>query len=218
MLVNMKLNDYRIIPEEKPQQIVVLLHGVGADGKDLLDLGHVWETILPACVFISPDAPRPYDMAPIGHQWFSLRDRTPSVMAEDMVKNQPIVDEYLDGLLNEFSLPANKLALVGFSQGTMVSLYVGPRRAQQLAGILGYSGALLKPLDLHAELKSRPPICLLHGLKDDVVPPDASQQAQMVFEQQGISCELHMQQNLGHGIDDSGLKLGAAFLQRIFNS
>ncbi|MDX1921942.1 MAG: dienelactone hydrolase family protein [Alphaproteobacteria bacterium] len=212
----MKLNDYRIIPAEKPQQIVVLLHGVGADGKDLLDLGHRWQNLLPACVFVSPDAPHRYDMAPFGRQWFSLKDRTPQVMAADMITNRPIVNDYIDKLLAEFSLPSNKLALVGFSQGTMVSLDVGPRREDGLAGILGYSGSLLSHKSLHAEIRSRPPICLVSGLMDDIVSPDYSKKAQEMLQAEAIPCELHLQPNLGHSIDESGIRIGAAFLQRIF--
>ncbi len=212
----MKFNDYRIIPAEKPKHIVVMLHGVGSDGKDLLDLGHHWQNVLPACVFISPDAPHRYDMAPFGYQWFSLKDRTPQIMAADMITNRPLVNEYIDKLLHEFQLSSDKLALVGFSQGTMVSLDVAPRREQQLAGVLGYSGSLLSHKSLHSEIKSRPPISLVHGLKDDVVPSDYAKKAQEMLQAEGIACELHLQPNLGHGIDDSGIRIGAAFLQRIF--
>ena len=209
------LKDYRILPKSKPQQLVVLLHGVGANGQDLLDLGGLWQTILPDCAFISPDGAEAYDMAPMGRQWFSLRDRSPDVMLKGIQKTQPIVDAYLDGLLKEFSLPAKKLALVGFSQGTMLSLYIGPRRAEQIAGIMAYSGALLGGETLHADIKSKPPITLVHGLNDDVVPAGASKLAQQVLQKEGIACDLHLRENLGHGIDDAGLKLGAAFLQRI---
>ncbi len=211
----MKLNDYRIIPAEKPQQIVVLLHGVGADGKDLLDLGYRWQNTLPACVFVSPDAPHGYDMAPFGRQWFSLRDRTPQVMAAGMITNRPIVNEYINGLLAEFALPANKLALVGFSQGTMVSLDVGPRREDGLAGVLGYSGSLLSHKSLHAEIKSRAPVCLVHGLQDEVVPPDLARKAQEMLQAEAVPCEIHLQPNVGHSIDEGGIRIGAAFLQRI---
>lgn len=212
----MKLNDYRILPAEKPQQIVVLLHGVGADGKDLLDLGHRWQSALPACVFVSPDAPHHYDMAPFGYQWFSLKDRSHEVMAADMITNRPIVNQYINSLLAEFLLPANKLALVGFSQGTMVSLDVAPRREHAVAGVLGYSGSLLSHKTLHAQIESRPPVCLVHGLQDDVVPSDYAKTAQKLLQAEGIDCELHLQPNLGHGIDESGIRIGEAFLQRIF--
>lgn len=209
------LKDYRILPKSAPQQLVVLLHGVGANGRDLIDLGGMWQSVLPNCAFISPDGAEAYDMAPFGRQWFSLRDRSQAAMLSGIQKTQPIVDAYLDNVLKEFSLPANKLALVGFSQGTMMSLYVGPRRTEQIAGIMGYSGALLGAETLHEEIKSKPPICLVHGMDDEVVPVAASRMAQQVLEKRSIPVELHLRENLGHGIDDVGLKLGAAFLQRI---
>ncbi len=211
----MSLKDYRLLPKTKVQQLVVLLHGVGANGEDLLDLGQLWQTILPDCAFISPDGSEAYDMAPMGRQWFSLRERDPAAMLRGIQRTQPIVDAYLDNLLKEFSLPASKLALVGFSQGTMLSLYVGPRRAQQIAGIMAYSGALLGSETFGRDIKSKPPVCLVHGLLDDVVPVVASQMAQQVLQKEGFQCELHLRERLGHSIDDGGLKLGAAFLQRI---
>ncbi|NDE90351.1 MAG: phospholipase [Alphaproteobacteria bacterium] len=211
----MALRDYRIVPKGAPKQLVVMLHGVGANGEDLLDLGHVWKDVLPECVFVSPDGAEAYDMAPFGQQWFSLRDRNPEVMLEGIKKTQPIIDAYLDALLTEFSLPASKLALIGFSQGTMMSLYLAPRRAAQIAGVLGYSGALLNGEALPLEAKTKPPICLVHGVQDEVVPAAASRMAQQIFDKQGFACELHMRDHLGHSIDDGGLTLGAAFLQRI---
>ncbi len=212
----MTLKDYRIIPAGKPQQLVVFLHGVGANGEDLIDLGRMWQPVLPHCAFVSPDGAEAYDMAPFGRQWFSLRDRTPGVMQAGIEKTRPILDSYIDSLMKEFALPASKVALVGFSQGTMMSLYLAPRRTEQLAGVLAYSGALFGAETLHQEIKTKPPICLVHGLNDEVVPAGASRMAQQVLQKEGIAAELHMREHLGHGIDDVGLKLGAAFLQRIF--
>lgn len=215
------LTDTRILPPDTPRQLVVLLHGVGANAHDLIDLGGMWQGILPHAAFISPNGAQPYDMAPpelgqSARQWFSLRDRSQEVMLAEIQKTQPIIDGYLDGLLREFELPASNMALVGFSQGTMLSLFIGPRRKEQLAGILCYSGALLGGELLHAELRSKPPTCLIHGLFDDVVPAAASRMAHSVFEKEAIPSELHMLENLGHGINDAGLNLGAAFLQRLF--
>lgn len=211
------MKDYRLLPNGKPKQLAVLLHGVGANGEDLLGLGEAWQTILPDCVFVSPDAHEPYDMAPFGRQWFSLRDRNPAAMEKGMATAAPIIDAYLDGLMKEFSLPANRVALIGFSQGTMASLYVGLRRKEQLAGILGYSGALLAPEKLHDAIQSRPPVCLVHGMIDEVVPVAASRLAEHTLKQEGVSIDLHLCNGVGHSIDNAGLNLGAAFLQRIFS-
>ncbi len=127
----------------KPRQLVVLLHGVGADGHDLIGLAPYWAPALPDAEFVSPDAPFPCDMAPYGRQWFSLQDRTPNAILGGVRAAAPILDAFLDEALAARGLDASQLALVGFSQGTMMSLYVGPRRAEALAGIIGYSGALI---------------------------------------------------------------------------
>ncbi len=210
------LNDYRILPKTAPKQLVVFLHGVGANGQDLLGLGNEWQKALPECAFISPDGSQVYDMAPFGRQWFSLQDRSSAAILDGAEKTRPVLDSYLDTLLTEFSLPTRKMALVGFSQGTMMSLYLAPRRTEPLAGIMGYSGMLLGGETLHQDIRSKPSVCLVHGLDDTVVPASSSRLAQQVLRKEGIETELHLRDHLGHGIDDAGLAIGAAFLQRVF--
>jgi phospholipase/carboxylesterase len=210
------MKDYRLIPKTKPKQLAVLLHGVGSNGQDLLGLAELWQPLLPDCAFISPDAHEAYDMAPFGRQWFSLRDRDAAKMDAGVERARRAVDMYLDGLLNEFSLPSNRLALIGFSQGTMVSLYAGVRRKEKIAGILGYSGALLGADTLHDSIQTRPPIVLVHGTMDDVVPMAASRFAEQVLKKEGCDVELHLCEGLGHSIDNAGLNAGSAFLQRCF--
>src|SRR5579871_1369604 len=126
----------------KPQSVVVLLHGLGADGGDLIGLAPYWAPQLPTTEFLSPHAPYPCDMAPYGRQWFSLQDRSPNMIVAGVQAAAPILEAYLDDVLRERGLPPERLALVGFSQGTMMALHVGLRRPQRLAGIVGYSGAL----------------------------------------------------------------------------
>jgi len=147
----------------KPRQLVVLLHGVGADGHDLIGLAPYWAPALPDAEFVSPDAPFPCDMAPYGRQWFSLQDRSPSAILGGVRAAAPILDAFLDEALAARGLDASQLALIGFSQGTMMSLYVGPRRAEALAGIIGYSGALIGADTLAQDIRSRPPVLLVHG-------------------------------------------------------
>lgn len=210
------LKDYRLLPNQKPKQLAVLLHGVGANGEDLLGLGEVWQTVLPDCAFISPDAQEPYDMAPFGRQWFSLKNWNADAIEKGLKNAQPILDAYLDGLLAEFSLPHHRLALVGFSQGTMLALYAGLRRKAQLAGILAYSGGMFGTENLHAEIITQPPVCLVHGLDDEVVPPAASRAAHQALVKEQVAAALHLCEGVGHSIDNDGLRAGAAFLQRIF--
>ena len=121
-----------------PKQIVVLLHGLGADGRDLLGLAPEFKDALPDAIFVSPDAPNACDMAPMGYQWFSLREWTPEAILRGVQQAAPVLDAFIDSLLEKYKLPPEKLALVGFSQGTMMSLYVGPRYKNRIAGIMGF--------------------------------------------------------------------------------
>src|SRR5215472_3366546 len=154
----------------KPGRLVILLHGLGADGNDLIGLAPYWAPLLPNAEFVSPNAPFPCDMAPYGYQWFSAQDRSPPAVLAGVRAAAPMLDGFIDEALAERGLGAADLALVGFSQGTMMSLFVGLRRRQQLAGIVGFSGRLLAPELLADELCSRPPILLVHGTEDPLVP------------------------------------------------
>lgn len=204
------MHDTRLLPPAPAKQLVVFLHGVGADGKDLISLGGMWRSRLPQAAFVSPDAPQAYDMAPFGRQWFSLRERTPSALLAGAQETRGLFETYLKKLATDLKVPLSKTALVGFSQGTMMALYTGLRLDETLAGILGYSGALLSDEGITA----KPPVTLVHGKQDDVVPAAASQMATLQLETAGVKTALHLCDNLGHGIDDKGLAIGAAFLQK----
>jgi phospholipase/carboxylesterase len=197
----------------KPRQLVVLLHGVGADGNDLIGLAPYWAPLLPEAEFLSPDGPYPCDMAPMGRQWFSLQDRSPAALLAGIRASAAILDAFLDEALAARGLEDGQLALVGFSQGTMMALYLGPRRAKQLAGILGYSGAMVGPERLAAELRSRPPLLLVHGDADQVVPPQALPLAVAALRAAGMKVAEVVRPGLGHGIDEEGLRRGGLFLK-----
>src|SRR5436190_21852978 len=122
-----------------PQRLVILLHGLGADGNDLIGLQQYWGRLVPDAEFISPNAPFPCDGAPYGYQWFSVRDRSPTAMLAGVRAAAPALDAYIDEELQKRGIEEKDAVLVGFSQGTMMSLYVGLRRERPLAGILGYS-------------------------------------------------------------------------------
>ncbi|UEM18918.1 alpha/beta fold hydrolase [Skermanella mucosa] len=196
------------------RQLVILLHGVGADGDDLISLADYWGALLPDAEFISPNAPDPCDMSPYGYQWFSLLDRSMSAMTAGVKRVAPVIDAFIDQALAERNLTSDKLALVGFSQGTMTSLYVALRRPDSVAAVLGYSGALLAPELLAGEIKSRPPVLLVHGDADQVVPPQALPAAQAALQTAGVPVEVEVRPGLGHGIDQEGLTRGGFFLKR----
>ena len=160
-----------------PEQLAILLHGVGADGNDLIGLAPFFQRTLPGALFVSPHAPFPFDMAPAGFQWFSLQDFSPGVRLAGTRAAAPILDAFIDAQLAEHGLAEDKLVLIGFSQGTMMSLHVGPRRARPLAGILGFSGMLAGPRRLADEIKSRPPVLLTHGDADPIVPAQSLPEA-----------------------------------------
>ncbi|HEX7968382.1 MAG TPA: prolyl oligopeptidase family serine peptidase [Stellaceae bacterium] len=198
-----------------PRQLVVLLHGLGADGNDLIGLAPYWAPLLPDAEFVSPDAPFPCDMAPFGRQWFSLQERSPESILAGVRAAAPILDAFLDDALAARGLDESRLALVGFSQGTMMSLYVGLRRSKAPVGILGYSGALVGAETLAEEIRSRPPVLLVHGNADEVVPFQALAMAAEGLKAAGVPVEHLVRPGLGHGIDEEGLRRGGAFLRRV---
>ncbi len=200
-----------------PQQLVVLCHGVGADGHDLIDLAPQWGHALPHALFASPDGPERYDMAPpgapMGRQWFSLADRAPERMAAGVAVAAQALGRFIDAELARLELPADAYALMGFSQGAMTALYTGLHRTPAPKAILAYSGALLAPGEL-AGVTGRPPVLLVHGEIDDVVPVARSHVAEQALRAHVIPVEALYCPGLGHGLDDSGLSRGALFLQR----
>ena len=198
-----------------PRQLVVLCHGVGADGHDLIDLAPTWSHALPDALFVSVDAPFPHDSG-FGRQWWSVEDRTPSVMAAGVRRAAGFLDAFIEAELSRLGLPAEAYALMGFSQGAMTVLFTGLRRAAAPRAILAFSGALIAPETLTAELANRAPVLLVHGEADDVVPAFRSRDAETALRAAGVPVEAVYVPGLGHGIDDTGLAMGALTLQRSF--
>jgi phospholipase/carboxylesterase len=203
------------------RQLVVFLHGYGADGNDLIELGRVWQQILPQAAFVSPHAPEPCGQAPVGRQWFALTFRDPNERWVGVNKAAPVLERFLDAELARHQLPPSALALVGFSQGTMMALHVGLRRAVAPAAIVGYSGLLVTPPDgnlekFAADIKSRPPVLLVHGDQDELIPVQALFAAGQGLAAIGVPVEWHISSGIGHGIDPEGLRHGGEFLSRAF--
>jgi phospholipase/carboxylesterase len=198
----------------KARQLVVLLHGYGADGNDLIDLGRAFANELPDAAFLSPHAPEPFP-GPFGRQWFPLDRDDANGRWRGAVAAAPGLDRLLDAELARLGLDDAALALVGFSQGAMMALHVGPRRANRIAGILGYSGLVIAPERLAAEALHRPPVMLVHGEIDPVVPFAAMGQAERALKTAGFPVEAIARPGLQHGIDGVGLALGGRFLRRV---
>ncbi len=197
------------------RSMVILLHGYGSNGDDLIGLAPYWREALPHTVFLSPNAPQICPGAPGGYQWWPLTSVAPSARAEGARSAQPIVDSFIDHQLERFGLTEDRLALVGFSQGTMTALHVGPRRERELAGIVGYSGMLADAAAPASDYRSKPPLLLIHGDADPMVPVAALAQAESALTPLGFEVTTHVSRGLGHSIDEAGLRLGGEFLARV---
>src|SRR4029077_2762283 len=179
------------------------------------------QELLPHAAFVSPHAPRPCGQAPVGREWFPLTFRNPDERWTGVNQAAPIVESFLDAELKRRDIPPSALALVGFSQGTMMALHVGLRRATPPAGIVGYSGMLVVPEDVEsgafaAEIRSRPPVLLIHGDADQLIPVRALFHAAQGLAALDIPAEWHISTGIGHGIDPEGLRQGGEFLARCF--
>jgi phospholipase/carboxylesterase len=199
-----------------PRQLVILCHGVGADGHDLIDLAPYWGRALPDAVFVAPHGPEPFDMAPVGRQWFPIGDLNPATLGSGVRRAAVMLDAFIDQQLKKYGLPEAAYALMGFSQGAMTALFTGLRRPHAPRAILVFSGALIAPESLATELKNHAPVLLAHGEMDAVVPAFRSRDAAAALEQAGVPVETVFSPNLEHGIDDIILTAGALFLQKAF--
>jgi phospholipase/carboxylesterase len=198
-----------------PKSLVVFLHGYGADGNDLIGIGREWSRALPSTAFVSPHAPERCPGTPTGRQWFPLSMRDPRELVQGVARARPALDTFLDAELQRHGLDESACALVGFSQGTMLALHTGPQRGKQLAGILGYSGLLADPNALKANAVQKPPIFLIHGDQDDLIPVAAIFSATQALAGAEIPVEWHISRGIPHGIGPDGLDLGERFLKRI---
>ncbi len=217
-----ELDGPRIEPRSgKTKQLVVFLHGYGADGNDLIDIGRVWQDLLPDAAFVSPHAPHPCGQAPSGREWFPLTFHDPGEHWRGATAAMPVLNAFLDAELQRRQLPSSALALVGFSQGTMLALHVGLRRAIQPAAIVGYSGFLVMPADvgpdaIKGKITSRPPVLLIHGDQDELIPVQGLFQSAQILAALDIPAEWHISPGIGHNIDQEGLRQGGEFLARHF--
>lgn len=196
----------------KPTSLVILLHGYGSNGDDLIGLVPYWRQALPNTLFVSPNAPQRLAGSVGGFQWWALDSLAPAARAAGVRVSAAALNGFIDAQLAAAGLSEDRLALVGFSQGTMMALHVGPRRRKQIAGIVGYSGMLADPDALAAEVKTKPPVLLTHGDADQVLPVASLYDAERRLKTLGFDVKSHVSRGLTHSIDDISLQLGARFL------
>lgn len=229
-----RLDGPRIAPTNKgpAQQLVVFLHGYGANGPDLIDIGYEWRGLLPHAAFVSPNAPEECPANPYGgRQWFDLTIRQPGMFStageiadvldleelrRGVTRASAVLNAFLDAELAALGLDDSRLALVGFSQGAMMAIHVGLRRAAAPAAIVSYSGILVEKEQLAGQITAKPPVFLAHGDRDELIPVKALFAARDGLSAAGVGVQWHVSEYLGHGIDATGLKLGGEFLAAKF--
>ena len=199
----------------KPKQIVLLLHGFGSNGQDMIGLAPTWQQALPDALFVAPHAPQ-RSIAGIGYQWWPLSDISPRALALGAASAVPAIEALIDRKLDQYGLTDADLAIVGFSQGTMMALYVGLRRKQRVAAIVGYSGMLTGAAELKYEIQSRPPVLLVHGSHDAIVPVAALHTAEAELKRLEVEVTTHVSNGIDHTVDPVGLRLGCEFLRAGF--
>lgn len=201
------------------RKLVIILHRYGADGNDLIGLGHQWADFMPDTAFAAPDAHEGCGQNPFGRQWFALSQRDPHELWSGACAAAPVIDAFIESELQARGLTDADLALVGFSQGAMMALHVGLRRKRAPAAILSYSGALVGPQHLAQAIGGRQPealpaMLLIHGTGDTVIPIDALYASADAIAAAGGVCEYKVSPGVGHSIDGEGLAHGAIFLAR----
>ena len=202
---------------EAPRQIVLLLHGYGSNGADLISFAPQWQQLLPHALFLAPNAPEHCGMGS-GYQWWGLASLSPQALATGAKSAGPAIEAFIDRKLAQYDLSDADLAIVGFSQGTMMALHVGLRRERQVAAIVGYSGMLTGGPELSHLPITKPPVLLIHGSADPVVPVAALHDAKQTLDKLGLAVETHVSTGLGHSVDPIGLRMGAEFIAKAFGA
>jgi phospholipase/carboxylesterase len=213
----MSLDGPRLAPlsGSSPNALVVLVHGYGSNGDDMIGLAEMMQQSLPGAAFVAPNAPGLIPHMAAAHQWwpidtFSMAERSAGADAA-----APELDAFITAELEATGLASASLLLVGFSQGTMMALHVGLRRTEAVAGIVGISGMLVAPERLEVEIRSRPPVLLIHGTEDDVVPFRSMELATTALEQASVPTETHISPGEEHGVAPDGLEAAIAFALRV---
>lgn len=196
----------------RPAKLVIFAHGYGSNGQDLIGLAPYWARLLPDTAFVAPNAPESVPGYPEGRQWFAIGRTDPGAMAVGVQKAGASLDKFIDAELTRYGLPASAIALVGFSQGTMMALHVGLQRAEPIGAVIGFSGLYTGA----APPKTRPPVLLVHGDQDERIPVDALLTAATGLADAGVPSLWRISLGAGHTIAEDGLALGGQFLADAF--
>ena len=197
-----------------PKHIVLLLHGYGSSGADLITLAPHWQRDLPDALFLAPNAPQRLSYLSSGYQWWPLSSFTPQALASGAASAAAAINAFIERKLHQYGLTEANLAIVGFSQGTMMAFHVGLRRPRPVAAIVGYSGMLTGGHELSHLPITRPPVLLVHGSADPVVPVAALHAAKAQLEHLGVDVTAHISLGVGHSVDPAGLRMGGEFVVR----
>ncbi len=198
----------------KAEWLVIFLHGYGSAGAELMSFADYWQSSMPNVTFVAPDGPTPAKDG--GFQWIGKRPGTDPRLYDDAVEVSPVLHSFIDAELARENLDASRLALVGFSQGTVVALHLGLRREAAPAAVLGYAGGLVGADKLQDEITSKPPVMLVHGEQDALAPVYGMMASVKALSAAGIICQDVPIPNLGHEVNADALIYGARFLLSAF--
>jgi len=202
------------LSKNKPRQVIVLCHGYGGDGKDISALAINWQRFLPDAIFLCPNAPEICSVNPQGYQWFDLASDEEDVILEKSLVAEKKLSIFLDQVFENFQLEPSNLALVGFSQGTMMGIQVGIKKKYKINCLIGYSGKVINQKHLSENINSKPKMFLMHGENDTIVPPTHLLEAKEYLKKNGINVKTKMFKNCEHRIPVEGSSLGLGFLKK----
>ena len=211
---NLKVTSISPFSKNKPQQAIVLCHGYGGDGKDISTLAINWQRFLPEAIFLCPNAPEICAVNPQGYQWFDLSSDKEELILEKSLAAEAKLNTFLDQVLDNFQLETTNLALVGFSQGCMMSIQIALKKKKQISCLIGYSGKVINQKHLSDNIHSKPKIFLMHGANDTLVPPTHLLEAKEYLVKHGLKIKTKMFKDCEHRIPVEGVSLGLGFLKK----
>jgi len=211
---NLEATSIAPLSKNKPQQVIVLCHGYGGDGKDISTLAINWQRFLPDAIFLCPNAPEICAVNPQGYQWFDLSSDKEELILEKSLIVEEKLNTFIDQILNNFQLEPNNLALVGFSQGCMMSIQIALKKKKQISCLIGYSGKVINQKHLSDNIHSKPKIFLMHGANDTLVPPTYLLEAKEYLVKHGLKIKTKMFKDCEHRIPVEGVSLGLGFLKK----